>query len=48
MLEKNFDGRKFQVKVRDGTLLDCMFFPFSEEKVLTQKERKEDLEMGEP
>lgn len=38
MLEENFDGRRFTVKSRDGKQLDCMFFPFSNEKVLTMKE----------
>jgi len=40
MLEKNFDGRRFTVKAQDGTGLDCMFFPFSEERVTTVAERK--------
>lgn len=40
MLEKIFDGRRFWVKAKDGTKLDCMFFPFNDEKVLTIDELK--------
>ena len=43
MLMKNFDGRRFWVKARDGVKLDCMFFPFNEEKVMTINELKEEL-----
>lgn len=38
MLEKNFDGRRFTVKSKDGTPIDCMFFPFNDEKVVTKTE----------
>lgn len=38
MLEKNFDGRRFTVRSRDREKLDCMFFPFNEEKVMTLME----------
>ena len=38
MLQNNFDGRTFMVKSHDGTKLDCMFFPFNDEKVVTKKE----------
>lgn len=38
MLEKNFDGRRFTVKSHDATPIDCMFFPFNDEKVLTKQE----------
>ena len=38
MLEKNFDGRRFTVRSRDREKLDCMFFPFNEEKVMTMME----------
>ena len=41
MLEKNFDGRQFNVKSQDGVKLDCMFFPFNDEKVKTVQEMKE-------
>jgi len=40
MLEKNFDGRRFDVKAQDGVKLDCMFFPFNDEKVRTVQEMK--------
>jgi len=40
MLAKNFDGRKFWVKAKDGTKLDCMFFPFNDQKVETIEERE--------
>ena len=43
MLEKNFDSRQFWVKAMDGTKLDCMFFPTTDEKVLTKNELKGDL-----
>ena len=39
ILEKNFDGRRFRVKARDGTNLDAMFFPYNNEKVMTVEER---------
>lgn len=35
MLSEGFDGRRFGVKAHDGVNLDCMFFPFNEEKVVT-------------
>jgi len=35
MLQNNFDGRRFEVKARDGIMLDCMYFPFNDEKVKT-------------
>lgn len=38
MLEKNFDGRRFTVKSKDETPIDCMFFPFNDEKVVTKTE----------
>lgn len=38
MLVKNFDGRRFTVKSKDGTPIDCMFFPFNDEKVVTVPE----------
>lgn len=38
MLEENFDGRRFMIKSRDGKRIDCMFFPFSSEKVYTLRE----------
>jgi hypothetical protein len=41
MLQNNFDGRTFMVKSIDGTKLDCMFFPFNEEPVMTIEEMKE-------
>ena len=41
MLEKNFDGRRFDVKAQDGVKLDCMFFPFNDEKVRTAQEMNE-------
>jgi len=40
MLEKNFDGRQFNVKSQGGVKLDCMFFPFNDEKVRTVQEMK--------
>lgn len=44
MLEKNFDGRHFFVKAQDdNNEIDCMFFPSTNEKVLTG----EDLEKAE-
>ena len=51
MLNKNFDGRRFKAPAQDGTELDCMFFPFNEEKVLTvsemeEKEKIQDDEKG--
>ena len=42
LLEKNFDGRRFWIKTRDGTKLDSMFFPFNDEKVRTMDEIQED------
>ena len=42
MLHKNFDGRRLTVKAFDQVDVDCMFFPFSEEQVLTKAEMKED------
>ena len=41
MLQNNFDGRTFMVKSHDGTKLDCMFFPFNDEKVVTKKEMED-------
>ena len=38
MLVKNFDGRRFTVKSNDGCKIDCMFFPFNDEKVVTVAE----------
>lgn len=38
MLVKNFDGRRFTVKSNDKTPIDCMFFPFNDEKVVTVQE----------
>lgn len=38
ILTNNFDGRRFSVPALDGKALDCMFFPFNEEKVLTVDE----------
>lgn len=38
MLERNFDGRHFWVKARDGVKIDCMFFPSTSEKVVLKKE----------
>ena len=38
MLEKNFDGRRFFVKSKDGAPIDCMFFPFNDERVVTLAE----------
>ena len=47
MLEKNFDGRRLSIDARDGVKLDCMFFPFNDEKVLTREEmEKEGLHDG--
>jgi len=40
MLAKNFDGRRFAVKAQDGARLDCMFFPFNDEKVITVAEMR--------
>lgn len=39
MLEQNFDGRIFKVRTRDNHKLDCMFFPQSNEKVMTLREQ---------
>lgn len=46
MLEKNFDGRRFDVKSQNGVKLDCMFFPFNDEKVRTIKEVDQDGAQG--
>lgn len=46
MLAKNFDGRRFTVNSQDGTKLDCMFFPFNDEKVLTVEEVKANSRQG--
>lgn len=43
MLQNNFDGRTFMVKSQDGKQLDCMFFPFNDDKILTKDEMKGDL-----
>ena len=43
MLAKNFDGRRFAVKAQDGVRLDCMFFPFNDEKVITVAEMREEM-----
>ena len=40
-MQNNFDGRKFWVRAQDGTRLDSMFFPQSDEKVKTVEEMKE-------
>ena len=45
MLQNNFDGRTFMVMSQDSMKLDCMFFPFNDEKVLTKEEIKGDLPM---
>lgn len=44
MLADNFDGRRFTVPSHDGTNLDCMFFPVTDEKVKTCEEMTEPLE----
>jgi hypothetical protein len=41
MLEKNFDGRHFWIKSKDGSIkIDSMFFPSSSETVLFGDEIK--------
>ena len=42
MLEKNFDGKRFTVSSTDSTKIDCMFFPFNDEKVFTVNEMEDD------
>jgi hypothetical protein len=41
MLSENFDGRRFEIQTSDSKTLDCMFFPFNDEEVLTVKEINE-------
>lgn len=49
MLRNEFGGRRFTVRGQDGTKLDCMFFPFNDEKVLTREELKhENVGVEEP
>jgi hypothetical protein len=40
MLEKNFDGRHFWVRANEG-VIDAMFFPSTNEKVLLKDEIKD-------
>jgi dipeptidyl aminopeptidase/acylaminoacyl peptidase len=42
MLNDNFDGRRFAVPSFDGTAIDCMFFPHSDETVITASELQKD------
>lgn len=39
MLATNFDGRRFTVASYDSVPIDLMFFPHTEEQVLTASER---------
>ena len=34
MLEKNFDGVRMSVPSFDGQLLDCMFMPFNNDRIV--------------
>ena len=43
MLEQTYDGRRFEIKARDGNRLDGMFFPFNKEKVKTVDELDQDI-----